>query len=473
MKKSIIVVQTLLALHFSLLFSSSLYSHESTLAQSNTHEMLLSNGLKVIVKEDHRAPIVVSQLWYKIGSSYEQQITGISHALEHMMFKGTPKYPAGEFSRTVSRNGGRENAFTGRDYTAYFQILEKSRLETSFKLESDRMRHLILDPKEFKKEIAVIREERRMRTEDNPQALTYEQFQATAFINGPYHSPIIGWMDDLNNMNVEQLKHWYQQWYSPENATLVVVGDVEPKNVFKLAKKYYGKIPKNKSAERKQNAQLQNIRKESQQLGERRIRVKTPAKLPYLILGYKTPVVKTAEISWEPYALEVLAGILDGGDSARFPKELVREKQIAAEAAAGYDMYDLHDNLFMLDGTPRQDHTIKELEAALKAQVNRLKTERVTDKELERIKAQVIAAQVYQRDSAFYQGMLIGQLETVGIDWQEMDNYVVQIHAVTADQIQQVAKKYFVEDQLTVTELSPLPLTTHMSPHTHASALLN
>ena len=215
----------------------------AALAAGAVHEYQLDNGLKLIVKEDHRAPVMVSQVWYKVGSSYEHDgITGVSHVLEHMMFKGTSAHPAGEFSRIIAENGGSENAFTSRDYTAYFQTMEKSRLPVSFELEADRMRNLVIPEQEFLKEVQVVMEERRMRTEDNPQSLTYEQFNATAYVNSPYRIPVIGWMDDLESMHVEDLKSWYRKWYAPNNATVVVVGDVDPDQVYALAKKYFGPL---------------------------------------------------------------------------------------------------------------------------------------------------------------------------------------------------------------------------------------
>ncbi|HDJ86948.1 MAG TPA: insulinase family protein, partial [Chromatiales bacterium] len=213
-------------------------------AAGPVHEYRLDNGLRVLVKEDHRAPVVVSQVWYKVGSGDEHGgITGISHALEHMMFQGTAKHPAGEFSRIVAANGGRENAFTGRDYTAYFQLLAKDRLPVSFELESDRMRNLSLKEADFRKEIQVVMEERRLRTDDNPQALTYERFNAAAFVSSPYHHPVIGWMDDLRNLKIGDLRAWYRRWYAPNNATLVVVGDVDPQAVLRLAERYFGPLP--------------------------------------------------------------------------------------------------------------------------------------------------------------------------------------------------------------------------------------
>lgn len=420
---------------------------------TQVHETTLSNGMKVLVKEDHRAPVVVSQVWYKVGSSYEDNgITGVSHVLEHMMFKGTEKHGAGEFSRIIAENGGSENAFTGRDYTAYFQQLEKSRLPISFQLEADRMRNLTLPEEEFNKEVEVVMEERRLRTEDNPRALTVEQFYATAFVSSPYHNPIIGWMNDLKNLNVDDLKTWYGRWYAPNNATLVVVGDVEAQAVFELAERYFGKLTPSE-------VRTLKPRPEIPQLGERSITVKAPAKLPYMLMGYKVPVVNTATEEWEPYALEMLAGILSGSGSARFPRELVREKQIAAGVTAGYDLFARQEDLFVIDATPAEGHSIEELRSAIEEQIARIKAEVVSEEELARIKAQVVAHKVYEQDSVFYQAMQMGLLETVGLGWEKLDEYPDRIRAVTAEQVQAVARKYLVDDSLTVAILEPQSLT--------------
>ena len=416
-------------------------------------EFRLDNGLKLIVKEDHRAPVMVSQVWYKVGSSYEHDgITGVSHVLEHMMFKGTKTHPPGEFSRIISANGGRENAFTSRDYTAYFQRMEKSRLPVSFELEADRMRNLVLLEEEFAKEVKVVMEERRLRTEDNPQSLTYEQFNATAFMNSPYRIPVIGWMNDLESMQADDLARWYAQWYAPNNATVVVVGDVNADQVHALAKKHFGPL--------KPSAKLQapKPRAEIKQVGTRRIEVQAPAELPYLLMGYKTPVLLTAEQDWEPYALEVLAGVLDGGSSARLARSLVRGQEIAASAGAGYDLYDRQESLLLLDGTPAPGQDIVVLEIALREQVNKLRREPVSAAELARVKAQVVAANVYERDSVFYQAMQIGTLESVGLDWRLLDEYVARIQAITAEQVQQVAQRYLTDDRLTVAVLDPQPM---------------
>ena len=430
------------------------------------HEYSLKNGLKIIVKEDHRAPVVVSQVWYKVGSSYEHSgITGISHALEHMMFKGTRKHPAGEFSRIISENGGRENAFTGQDYTAYFQQLENSRLKISFELEADRMRNLSLPAEEYAKEIQVVMEERRLRTEDNPEALTNELFQAAAFVTSTYHHPVIGWMDDIRHLGVDDLRKWYQQWYAPNNATVVVVGDVDPAAVRRLAEKYFGPLKPSVMAVPKPQAEIE-------QAGERRIVVKAPAELPYLMMGYKVPTLKTAEHDWEPYALEVLAAVLDGGDSARFARDLVRGKQIAASASAGYDLYARQQDLLTIDGTPAEGHDITSLETALRDQIRALREKPVEATELDRIKAQVVANAAYERDSTFYQAMQIGIVETVGLDRRVLDQYVDRIRAVTAQQVQDVARRYLNDDKLTVAVLEPLPIEhPSMMPPPHAGPI--
>lgn len=424
-------------------------------AAPEVHEYNLDNGLRVLVQQDQRAPVVVSQVWYKVGSSYEHDgITGISHVLEHMMFKGTEKLAPGEFSRRIAELGGRENAFTGRDYTAYFQTLERSLLETALELEAERMRNLVLDPEEFAKEVRVVMEERRLRTEDNPTSLTWERFNATAFLTSPVRNPIVGWMDDLENLTLADLEAWYRQWYAPNNAVLVVVGDVDPEAVHALARKHFGPLAPSEIVPPKP-------RPEIAQQGTRRLTVRLPAEVPYLVMGYKVPALTSAdspEMVDEVYALEVLAGILDGGNSARLARELVRGEALAVNAGSGYGLHDRLPGLFLLDGTPANGHSVAEIERALREQVERLKNEPVTADELARIKAQVVAGKVYERDSVFYQAMQVGILETVGLGWEQLDEYVDRVNAVTPEQLQAVARKYLVDDTLTVAVLEPLPI---------------
>lgn len=418
---------------------------------SKTQEIVLGNGLKVVVKEDHRSPVVVSQIWYKIGGVDEPKgITGVSHVLEHMMFKGTKKYPAGEFSRIIAENGGRENAFTSRDYTAYFQTLEKSRLAIAFELEADRMTNLILDEKEFAKEIKVVMEERRLRTEDKPEGKLYEKFNAAAYTKHPYGNPIIGWMQDLQSLTVGDVRTWYKRWYAPNNATLVVVGDVKPKQVFALARQYFGPIPAKDIVTTK-------LIEEPKQNRPREIIVKIPAKVPSVMIGFHTPVLGLADNKWEPYALDVLAGILDGGKSARFSRELVRRQQIAASAGAGYDAIARAPSMFLLSGTPASGKSVAQLKDALLHQIELIITKPITDEELARVKTQVSASDIYQRDSVFYQAMEIGMLEASGLNRNLIESYVERINAVTAKQVKKVAQKYLVQSNMTVAELKPLP----------------
>ena len=419
-------------------------------AALKVHEKTFANGMKVIVKEDHRAPVVISQVWYKVGSAQEHSgITGVSHVLEHMMFKGTEKFPSGVFSSMVAEIGARDNAFTGRDYTAYYQLMGKQHLELSFKLESDRMLNLVLAEEDFNSEIEVVKEERRLRTDDNPNARVYEQLYSTAFFNNPYHHPIIGWMNDLDNLEIADLADWYQRWYTPNNATLVVVGDIDPLQVFSLAEKYFASLPS-------REVKPSKPRIEHPQTGTRRVTVKAVAKLPYVMLGYKVPSLATADQDWEPYALSVLGGVLDGGRSARLSKRLVREKELVSGAGAGYNLFARYPTLFLFDATPTEKHSIEEAEQALYTEIADLQQNLVSDHELKRVKAQVIASEVYQQDSIQRQATVIGSLETVGLGWQLMGEYRQRINAITAEQVREVARKYLIEDGLTVALLQPI-----------------
>ncbi len=433
---------------------------------SKIQEFKLSNGLKLVVQEDHRSPVVVSQVWYRAGSVDEVNgKTGVAHVLEHMMFKGTKKVPAGQFSRIIALAGGKENAFTATDYTCYFQQLEKSNLPLAFKLEADRMTNLQITDEEFSKEIKVVMEERRWRTEDKPQSKVNEQFMATAYRAHPYSRPVVGFMNDLENMTAADAREWYHNWYAPNNATLVVVGDVKTREVLKLAKQYFGPLKSHKLPERKPQT-------EPSQIGERRVVVKAPGKLPYLQMGFHTPTLqgeaKTPEQGWEPYALDVLSSVLSGNDSARLNQKLVRETSLAVDVGAGYDSTARgRESLFELVGTPAEGKTVGELEAALWVQIEKIKTDGVTQQELDRVKAAVIASDIYQRDSMFYQGMQIGQLETMGYSWHLLKEYPERIKAVTSEQIQAVAKKYLVKDNMTVATLDPQPIDPNAKPVGH------
>ncbi|OGO91512.1 MAG: peptidase M16 [Coxiella sp. RIFCSPHIGHO2_12_FULL_44_14] len=416
---------------------------------AHVHIYHLSNGLTLIVKEDHRAPVVFSSMWYRIGSSYEHSgITGISHVLEHMMFRGTPQYPAGQIEQMISQKGGEQNAMTGDDQTVYYQRLSTEQWAISFVLEADRMRHLSLAQADFSKEIQVVMEERRLRTEDNPQAVTMERFMASAFVNNPYHHPTVGWMTDLQHMTVQDVRRWYRTWYAPNNAIVIVVGDVKPGAVWALAQKYFAPLkaaplPKPKP------------RTEIAPLGSVHINVQVPAKLPLLIMGYPVPSLVTTPVSWQPYALEVLSALLGGSDSSRFTKTLIRGQAIASVAQSTYDPYTLYNHLLMLVGIPAENHTVSELKNAFLQQINRLQTHPVSMDELNRVKAQVVAQNMYEKDSLMNQAMNIGVPESLGLSWRVEEDHVRRIAAVTPEQIQQVAKIYLIQNHLTTAVLTP------------------
>ncbi|MDD2894144.1 MAG: pitrilysin family protein [Halothiobacillaceae bacterium] len=427
-------------------------------AAPSVFEGQLANGMRVLVQEDHRAPIVTSQVWYRVGSGDEPGgMTGISHMLEHMMFKGTKTLPPGKFSEIIAAHGGQENAFTSRDYTAYFQTLAREHLDVAMRLEADRMRNLNLRAEDLAKEAEVVKEERRMRTDDNPNAKLMEQFQATAYLNGGYHHPVIGWMDDINQYDIQKLRAWYQADYAPNNATLVVVGDVKPAAVMQLAEKHFGPL---KPFKLKQRDYYDAIA----QSGERRISVRAPAKLPILMMGYRVPSLLSASknpdvAAWEPYALEVLAGVLDGGQSARLSKNLVRGEQIAGEVSVGYSLDSRLSDIFTIYAVPNAQIEPAKLEQAIRNEINKLRETPVSAAELARVKAQVIAADVYGRDSVFYQAMRLGSYEAVGLGHARLNDIIPGIEAITAEQVQAVAKKYLVDDHLTVGVLDPLPMT--------------
>jgi zinc protease len=416
-----------------------------------THEFTLDNGLKVVVREDHRAPVVVSQLWYKVGSSYETSgQTGLSHALEHMMFKGSRKLGPGEASRILRELGAEENAFTSDDYTAYYQVLARDRLGVAFELEADRLASLKLPPEEFSREIEVIKEERRLRTDDKPTAKAFERFKAMAYPASGYHIPTIGWMADLNRMKVGELRHWYESWYAPNNATLVVVGDVTPDEVKTLADRYFASIPKREVPTAKKPLELATP-------GERRLTLHVRTQLPSLLMGFNVPGLATAKDARQVHALRLISTLLDGGYSARLSSRLERGEELVSGASAWYDGFPRGDSLFVISATPnvQKGKTLEQTEAGIWRQLEDLKNTPPSAEELKRVRAQAIADLVYQRDSITSQATTIGQLETVGLSWKLMDQDLAALEAVTPADIQAAAKTFFTRDRLSVAHILP------------------
>ena len=417
----------------------------STLSYAETMNTTLDNGLKVVIKKDPRAPVVTSHLWYKIGSGDEQNgITGISHALEHMMFKGTEKFPGSKFSDQVEKFGGSENAFTSRDYTAYYQTVPKSFLEDVIKMESDRMKNLQLKKSDFIKEIEVIKEERRLRTDDQSEAIAYEKLHATAFVNNPYHNPVIGWMEDLETMEVEDLQVWYDRWYSPNNATVVIVGDVDIKKTLQLVKKYYGPIKTMQLPVRKD-------KKEPKQFGTKLADLKIDGKQPYLIFGYKVPSLTSSDMNYKDcFALYVLSSILSYGDNSRLSKELIRQKKLAYAVDSSYSLFARNDSLFLVDASPVSGINLKNLEKEIESILYSYKKSMVTKRDLDKILAQVIAYEVYQQDSLFYQAYVYGMTSTTVGSIDIIKKFTDYVGSVTSQDIMSVAKKYFVPTNKTV-----------------------
>ena len=422
---------------------------------TDTYEYHLSNGLKLVVREDHRAPTVAHMVWYRAGSIDEVNgKTGVAHVLEHMMFKGTHKVKAGDFSRLVAAVGGRENAFTSRDYTAYFQQVEKSKLEEVVKLEADRMSNLYFDDAEFLKEIQVIMEERRLRTEDNPSSLLNESLMATAYMSSPYRHPVIGWMNDLQNMKASDARDWYRSWYSPNNATVVISGDVDAKKVLALVEKYYGAVTAHELPVRKPQI-------EPTQKGIKQVQVKAPADSAQLTMAWKAPRLEPGKLDDpEPYALELLTAVLDGYDNARLNRTLVKQEKVVNDVGVGYDMISRGPELFLISTTMAKGKTVAQAQISIRKALEELKQKGILESELKRIKVRILSEQIFKRDSIFGQAMEIGTTEMAGFSWKDIDYMLQKMQTITPEQVQAVAKKYLVDDGLTIAVLDPQSRTS-------------
>jgi len=418
--------------------------------QVDTHEYRLSNGIKLIVREDHRAPTVAHMVWYRAGSMDETNgRTGAAHVLEHMMFKGTDKVKAGEFSRLVAAVGGRENAFTSRDYTAYFQQVEKSKLGDVMKLEADRMSNLNFDDAEFSKEIQVIMEERRLRTEDNPSSLLNESLMATAYMSSPYRHPVIGWMNDLVNMKAVDARNWYESWYTPNNATVIISGDVDPLQTLQMVEKYYSGATVHALPVRKPQV-------EPEQKGIKQVQVKAPADSAQLVMAWKAPTLKPDMIDDpEPYALELLSAVLDGYDNARLNRVLVKQERVVNDINVGYDMISRGPELFMISANMAKGKTVSQAQESIRKALNDVIQNGVLESELKRIKVRILSEQIYKRDSIFGQAMEIGTIEMAGFSWRDIDPILERMQLITPAQVQAAAKKYLVDGGLTIATLDP------------------
>ena len=433
-----------------------------TAAAAQVSQFKLDNGLTVIVKPDRRAPTAVHMLWVRVGSMDEVDgASGVAHVLEHMMFKGTDKLQPGEFSRRVAALGGRENAFTSMDNTGYYQQVPANRLGDVMALEANRFAHSRYSDEEFAKELEVVKEERRSRTEDNPRALMFEQLRATTFIASPYRRPVIGWMGDLESLTAQDARDFFQRWYTPANAAVVVVGDVDPQQVLALAEQHYGGIASHAVPARKP-------RPEPEQRGLRRIEVKAPAEQALVALAFRVPQMTSLQPSPDnddALALTVLSAVLDGYSGARLDRALTQgPDRVADSASAGNGLLGRGPQTFSLVGVPAAGKTAAQVEAALRAQVARIAKEGVSEAELNRVKTQWVASEVYKRDSVMGQAQELGHYWIQGLPLDADAQLIERLRGVTAAQVQAVAQKYFGDDQMTVATLLPQPRDPNARP---------
>jgi zinc protease len=422
--------------------------------QAVVSETVLPNGLKVLLLENHKAPVVTFQVWYRVGSRNEEYSkTGLSHLLEHMMFKGTETIGPGELSRIVQENGGQHNAFTSTDSTTYFENLSADRIGVSLELESDRMQHLMLREQDFKTERSVVMEERRLRTDDNPKAIVWEQLDAIAFELQPYHWPVIGWMQDIARLTVDDLRNYYKRFYNPANAVLVVAGDFKKDELLPRIERWFGTIPKGVQPEGR-------VPLEEPQIGERRTVIKREARLASLVIGYHVPNLRQqdSEASQDSYTLEVVEALLGSGESSRLQTSLVRKKKLALGIGVGHSLLSKDPGLFSIGADVLPDKNVTDVEKAIDEEIDRLQREPVGKRELQKAKNQLEAGFIFQQDSLFSQAMRLARYEMV-LGWRAIDGYLPAIRKVSAADILRVAKQYLTPDNRTVAVLVPLPST--------------
>jgi len=409
-------------------------------------ERTLDNGFRMLLLEDHKAPVAVVQVWYRVGSRNELPgITGLSHMLEHMMFKGTARNGPEEYSRIIASNGGNENAFTSDDATTYFATLASDRIGVEVELEADRMRNLVLSEQLFEPERQVVTEERRMRTDNNPIAFMFESLTAATFLEHPYRQPVIGWPTDIAGWKLSDLKAHYDTYYQPNNAFLVAVGDFDAQAMGELVERHFGGYPR--------AADPPAVRaKEPPPRGERRVSVERPARLPFVAMQYVVPNLHHPDAP----ALEMLESVLSNGKSSRFYQRLVREQRVALDAGASYARTAIDDKTFTVSAQPQPGISAEQLEKALLAEIDAIQQAPPAQDELDRARAQVEAAFVFAQDSMFYRGMLLGTYEIAG-GWRQIDEFLPAIEKVTPAQLQEVAKKYLTAQNRTTGVLVPLP----------------
>ena len=405
----------------------------------NPETFTLSNGMRVVVVGNHRVPVVTHMVWYGVGSADEGPgESGIAHFLEHLMFKGTKKREPGEFSKILARNGGRENAFTSTDYTAYFQTVAVDRLEMVMEMEADRMTNLRLTEQGVATEKAVVLEERRSRTDNNPGSILREQVNAAMFLNYPYRRPVIGWAHEIEALSLKSVMAFYKKWYAPGNAILVVAGDITAAKLKPLAEKYYGRIPAPPPMARVRPA-------EPPQSASRRLTLKDArVRQPAWSRTYLAPSYLTGETG-HAYALEVLADIFGAGATSRLYRSLVVENKIAVSAGSHYDPDARGPGRFSLYAAPKPGVSMEALEKAMEAELTKILTEGVSASEVARAKKRLRAQAVYARDSLQGGARTLGAALAIGMTVEDVEAWPDRIGAVTAHQVNAAAKAVLKE----------------------------
>lgn len=424
------------------------YGETRTELARTTFETTLKNGLKVIIREDHRSPMVMTQIWYAVGSSDESgNLLGISHILEHMMFKGTQKVPNDEFTRLSRMYGGSINASTFTNYTNYYQLYPKTYFPLALELEADRMRNLLLRQQDFEPEVKVVMEERRLRTDDNPRSLAFERFKWIAYPTSHYRQPVIGHMKNLQNIQLKDVKKWYQDWYTPNNAVLIIVGDVDAENALRQVQKYFGDIPSRTTPPRNDVLEFDRV-------GYRHMELNLAVKVPNLYMAWNVRSLATAKNPQDAYALTIIKNVLDSGISSRLQDRLVRDKKVLTALSVSYDPYNRGDSLFSVSALPADGISLQEAEKAIQDEINILKTELIQPKEVERVTAKFVANLIYSQDDIVGQSKMIGNLEINGLSYRLIDQLPQHFETVTPQDIQRVANIYFVRDNLSTLYLS-------------------
>ena len=424
------------------------YAETRTELARTTFETKLKNGLKVIIREDHRSPMVMTQIWYAVGSSDESgNLLGISHILEHMMFKGTQKVPNDEFTRLSRMYGGSINASTFTNYTNYYQLYPKTYFPLALELEADRMRNLLLRQQDFEPEVKVVMEERRLRTDDNPRSLAFERFKWIAYPTSHYRQPVIGHMKNLQNIQLKDVKKWYQNWYTPNNAVLIIVGDVDAENALRQVQKYFGDIPSRTTPPRNDVLEFDRV-------GYRHMELNLAVKVPNLYMAWNVRSLATAKNPQDAYALTIIKNVLDSGISSRLQDRLVRDKKVLTALSVSYDPYNRGDSLFSVSALPADGISLQEAEKAIQDEINILKTELIQPKEVERVTAKFVANLIYSQDDIVGQSKMIGNLEINGLSYRLIDQLPQHFETVTPQDIQRVANIYFVRDNLSTLYLS-------------------